>query len=173
MNAPATASSSGSAFLAAGILMIADIKPRYAAVIEVIAHEGAEIRKLDDFSTVVTSPVATTFYCAYYGTDVSTNRWDPCDQAVAAAYMPLRYGLLDSRVLEDGGTFLLQKHAAHERVWRNVVGDDHEVRLVTIDRHDPIGVAQAVARLLREAGVPAGSVHQCAGAVQDHLGSLN
>lgn len=155
--------------LSAGVLIIADIKPRYAGVIEIISHDGAELRRLANSSTIVTSSAADTFYCAYYTADVAANEWEPCDQSVAAAYMPLRYSLLNSWLLQNGGAFLVQRHPFHERVWRNVVGDDHATRLLTLDRTNPCGIAQAVETLLREAGVPDDDLPRCAAAVCDRL----
>lgn len=159
--------------LAAGVLLIADIKPRYAAVIEVISHDGAELRRLQSSATVVTCPDADTFYCAYYAAAVTANPWEPCDQSVAAAYMPLRYSGLERWSLQNGGAFLLQRQPFHERVWRNVVDDDHETRVITLECSAPLDVMTTIQALLREAGVPDSELPICAEAVSSRLQQLN
>jgi hypothetical protein len=83
--------------------------------------------------------------------------------------MPLRYSLLNLWALRDGGTFLVQRHPFHERVWRNVVGDDHATRLLTLDGTNPPRITEALEALLREAGVPDDELPRCAAAVCDQL----
>ena len=158
--------------LAAGVLLIADIKPRYAAVIEIIAHGGAEVRTVPNASSIVSAPTGDTFYCAYYAPDVFANPWEPCDQSIAAAYMPLRYSLLDLLPLKNGGAFLVQRRPFHERIWRNVVADDHETRIVSVDRHDVSAVVDVVEALLCEAGVPADEITRCVNAVYEQVSAL-
>ena len=153
--------------------MIADIKPRYAGVIEVISHEGAIVRQLANSSTVVTSPEADVLYCAYYAADVAANAWEPCDQSIAAAYMPLRYSRLNVFPFKNGGAFLVQRQPFHERIWRNVVGDDDATRLVTLDRTNSARVSEALESLLLDAGVPMGDIARCAAAVCDRLSAVN
>jgi hypothetical protein len=153
--------------------MIADIKPRYASVIEIISHEGAILRQLPNSSAIVTSREADIFYCAYYTADVVANEWDPCDQSVAAAYMPLRYSFLNVWPLENGGTFLVQRRRFHDCIWRNIVGDDYATRLVTLDRANPARIAEAIESLLHEAGVPSDEVGRCTAAVCDRLLAAN
>lgn len=156
-----------------GTFVIAGVRPRYAAAIEVITHSSAHVMPYSGSSAVISAPIADTLYCAYYSREVLANGWEPCDQPSASAYLPFRFSFLRQVDLPNGGKFLIQRHAFREPVWRTIVTDDPETHVVSVADGDTHALSLVLAEVLQAAGVPRETIAKCTLAVSESLTAAN
>ena len=55
------------------------------------------------------------FWCAYYGSPVVENGWEPFDQPTPSSYMPCRYKAFEVMRLDGGGALLVERHPRPSR----------------------------------------------------------
>jgi|SRR5580704_6337507 hypothetical protein len=82
------------------------------------------------------------FWCAYYGSQILANGWEPFDQPTPASYMPCRYGAFEVRRLDGGAALLIERHP---RPSRAVLRRSHPGLIGTFS--EALSVPQAVAAI--------------------------
>lgn len=169
-----TAPADGSTFdVPPGVIVVATAKPRYAAVLEVIRHDGASIRTTRDGLALISCEVGVKRRFAYYSSEVLINGWEPCDQPSPAAYLPLRYAALDRIDLAVDGVLLIERHPLRECVWRTVPADGDDTTVVLLREFAADDLRNAVGDVLRSVELPASALQHCAAAVSDALAVTN
>lgn len=65
-----------------------------------------------------------SFWCAYYGTSILANGWQPYDQPTASAYMPWPFAEFEKLPISSGGVLLLQRAPRHSRAVLGIARSD-------------------------------------------------
>src|SRR5689334_4445247 len=97
-----------------GLAVVAAERAGRSIAGEVIAFQRAALSQ-HGRTTVFETEDAATIRFAFYGNEVLTNGWHPCDQPSPAAYLPMRYSALDQYSMAEGA-ILIEREPVRRQV---------------------------------------------------------
>ena len=92
--------------VAGGFLLEWRAKAQHSLACRFVAFRQLSLQPI---TAVLTAREATIVWIAFYSQEVLRNGWQPFDQPVSSAYLPIGYQDLDHTRLGDGGALLFQK----------------------------------------------------------------
>jgi hypothetical protein len=111
-----------------GIMLQTVGRAHVAAVCRIIVHTGLRVESVGGGSSIVKAETASVVRVAIYSGLALANGWEPFNQPIPAAYMPLAFDAFDRISLDETGAELLVQSRPHNEQLRAIVVNDDRRR---------------------------------------------